>query len=174
MSRSFRIGLRLGLLGGVAVVIARTLQSRRAATRPVTARPDDWPPIPPAPVRAGADVPLPEEPASPEPARALPPQPEPAPASPPASARTAPKAPKAAKAAKTAKTAKPAKKAAAPAVRWVEPSGSACPETHPVKAKLSSGLFHPPGAFAYNRTTPDRCYESPEAAEADGLTRTRR
>ncbi|HEX9529834.1 MAG TPA: hypothetical protein VF954_01755 [Acidimicrobiales bacterium] len=43
-----------------------------------------------------------------------------------------------------------------------------------MKAKLSSGLFHPPGAFAYNRTTPDRCYESPEAAEADGLTRTRR
>jgi hypothetical protein len=53
---------------------------------------------------------------------------------------------------------------------WIEPGRSgACPAHHPVKAKLSSGIFHVPGGANYARTQPDRCYFSPEAAEADGL-----
>ncbi|MGH9186958.1 MAG: hypothetical protein ACRD0U_14250 [Acidimicrobiales bacterium] len=52
---------------------------------------------------------------------------------------------------------------------WIEPDGDACPASHPVKAKLSSGIFHLPGGLSYERTQPDRCYVSADAAEADGL-----
>jgi hypothetical protein len=58
--------------------------------------------------------------------------------------------------------------AAAPA--WVEPTDDgSCPDGYPVKAKLTSGIFHVEGGRNYDRTRPDRCYASPEAAEADGL-----
>jgi micrococcal nuclease len=52
---------------------------------------------------------------------------------------------------------------------WVEPSGDVCPASHPVKAKLSSKIFHVPGSASYDRTNPDRCYVDAAAAEADGL-----
>ncbi len=52
---------------------------------------------------------------------------------------------------------------------WVEPVDSECPPTHPVKAKMSSGIFHVPGGAMYARTKPDRCYLDAAAAEADGL-----
>jgi hypothetical protein len=52
---------------------------------------------------------------------------------------------------------------------WLEPHEGTCPTSHPVKAKLSSGIFHVPGGVNYGRTQPDRCYATPEAAEADGL-----
>ena len=52
---------------------------------------------------------------------------------------------------------------------WVEPVDGACPATHPVKGKPGSGIFHLPGGLFYDRTVPDRCYRSAEAAEADGL-----
>jgi len=54
---------------------------------------------------------------------------------------------------------------------WVAPEGRACPASHPVKAKLSSGRFHMPGMAVYDRTIPDRCYATAEAAEVDGLQR---
>ncbi|HEX9684009.1 MAG TPA: hypothetical protein VGA13_13075 [Acidimicrobiales bacterium] len=64
---------------------------------------------------------------------------------------------------------------AAPADRlWVEPNGSTCPESHPIKAKMSSRIFHVIGGLSYDRTQPDRCYQSPEAAETDGLRRAKR
>jgi hypothetical protein len=44
-----------------------------------------------------------------------------------------------------------------------------CPDGYPVKAKLKSKIFHVPGGVLYERTVPDRCYASPEAAQADGL-----
>jgi hypothetical protein len=57
----------------------------------------------------------------------------------------------------------------------VEPGADgACPATHPVKAKLASGIFHVPGGGNYERTKPDRCYVSAEAAEADGLRAAKR
>ena len=52
---------------------------------------------------------------------------------------------------------------------WVEPNGDTCPATHPVKAKMSSKIFHLPGGANYDRTKPDRCYTTSDAAEADGL-----
>lgn len=58
---------------------------------------------------------------------------------------------------------------------WVPPEvGGTCPPTHPVKAKLSSKIFHLPGMANYDRTMPDRCYASAEAAEADGLRAAKR
>jgi hypothetical protein len=57
---------------------------------------------------------------------------------------------------------------------WVEPEGRVCPTSHPIKAKLSSGRFHLPGMAVYDRTIPDRCYATAEAAEVDGLQRAKR
>ena len=53
------------------------------------------------------------------------------------------------------------------------PDGS-CPATHPVKAKLTSGIYHVPGGGNYERTKPDRCYVDAAAAEADGLRAAKR
>jgi hypothetical protein len=53
---------------------------------------------------------------------------------------------------------------------WTEPNpDGSCPETHPVKAKLASGIFHVPGGANYARTHADRCYLDEAAAVADGL-----
>jgi hypothetical protein len=53
---------------------------------------------------------------------------------------------------------------------WVEPSAdTAALVTHPVKVKLSSGIFHLPGTRNYERTNADRWYVSAEAAAADGF-----
>jgi len=64
-----------------------------------------------------------------------------------------------------AATAKAPKRAAA----WVEATDGVCPTTHPVKAKLTSKIFHLPGMQNYARTNPDRCYRDADSAEADGL-----
>jgi hypothetical protein len=62
-----------------------------------------------------------------------------------------------------------------PTVSWVGPGASgACPDGYPVKAKLSSKIFHVPEGALYERTVPDRCYTSAEAAEADGLRQSKR
>ena len=62
----------------------------------------------------------------------------------------------------------PQEAAAAPA--WVEPNADgSCPDGYPVKAKVGSGIFHVDGGRNYDRTRPDRCYATPEAAEVDGL-----
>jgi hypothetical protein len=52
---------------------------------------------------------------------------------------------------------------------WVEPVEGACPTSHPVKAKLASGIYHVPGGMNYDRTNPDRCYLDADTAERDGL-----
>ncbi|HEX2698895.1 MAG TPA: hypothetical protein VHM89_01665 [Acidimicrobiales bacterium] len=57
---------------------------------------------------------------------------------------------------------------------WVEALGMETPTSHPVKAKLSSMLYHLPGMAFYERTRPDRCYVDAAAAEADGFTRAKR
>lgn len=57
---------------------------------------------------------------------------------------------------------------------WVEPVDEACPATHPVKGKPGSGIYHEPGGLFYDRTVPQRCYRSAEAAEADGLRAAKR
>lgn len=58
--------------------------------------------------------------------------------------------------------------------RWVEPDDAgACPASHPLKAKLESGIYHPPDGRHYDRTRADRCYRDSDAAEADGLRRSK-
>jgi hypothetical protein len=57
---------------------------------------------------------------------------------------------------------------------WVAPTDGTCPATHPVKAKVRSGIFHLPGGEFYDRTVPDRCYGTPAGAEADGLRAAKR
>ena len=57
---------------------------------------------------------------------------------------------------------------------WVEPDDGACPVSHPVKAKLASGIYHEPSGANYNRTLPDRCYRDGAAAQRDGLRRSKR
>ena len=52
---------------------------------------------------------------------------------------------------------------------WVDPVDGDCPSSHPVKAKLTSGIYHVPGGMNYARTRPDRCYVDAAAAERDGL-----
>jgi hypothetical protein len=54
---------------------------------------------------------------------------------------------------------------------WVEPVGGSCPVGHPVKVNVGSGIFHLPGGRSYARTKPERCYATPEDAEADGFRR---
>jgi hypothetical protein len=57
---------------------------------------------------------------------------------------------------------------------WVMPEGDSCPASHPVKVKQSSGIYHVPGGFNYDRTKPDRCYLSPAAAQNDGYRASKR
>ncbi len=52
---------------------------------------------------------------------------------------------------------------------WVNPIDGDCPLTHPIKAKLTSGIYHEPGGGNYDRTRAERCYVDPDAAIADGL-----
>jgi hypothetical protein len=121
-------------------------------------------PIEPAPAAAAV---VPEWPATtpaPVPADDAAFAPEPAPAPAPAAAAVVKKVAPVKKAA--------AKKAAAPKKvlpPWVDPKGGICPKTHPVKGKLASMIFQVPGNFAYDRTNPDRCYQSTDLAITDGL-----
>src|SRR4051794_1622342 len=52
---------------------------------------------------------------------------------------------------------------------WVDPIEGECPVSHPVKAKLTSGIYHLPGGGNYDRTRAERCYVDAAAATADGL-----
>lgn len=198
--RSFRIGLRLGLLFGVVVALVKTVQSRRTAA--AVPPPAPWEPIvdtprPAPPERQAEPVPVPEvpvptaeteplvdevgepimEPAPPvdhDPALDIVPEPA-AEVTAPVKKVAAKKLPAAKKAAAAPRKAA-AKKAtkAAPAAPFVDPEGGVCPTSHPVKAKLASRLFHLPGMFAYDRTRPDRCYLDAEAAVSDGFTQAKR
>jgi hypothetical protein len=48
-----------------------------------------------------------------------------------------------------------------------------CPMSHPIKGKLSSGIYHVPGGANYDRTVADRCYADEDAATRDGLRRSK-
>jgi hypothetical protein len=178
------------LLGGIGFALAKIF---RPKPEPFTA-PPAWPPLEapvptPAPVQVAdpdiepvvvteepgliliGDEPLQEPEPAPEPAPAPTPQAAPAPVEKPVAKKPAVK-----KAAPSAKAAAPVKKAAPKKTlpAWVDPTGTICPTTHPVKGKLSSMIFQVPGNFAYDRTTPDRCYKTADAAEDDGLRAAKR
>jgi hypothetical protein len=154
--RSFRFGLLLGLLAAVAFALVKVF-GPHARGEHVTAAPPTgpWPrltedPTVPAPATTHA-IPDPDAPV---------PKAAPVEKAPTKKAAAAKKAP--------AKRKTPAAKA------WVEPTGGVCPTSHPVKAKLSSKIFHLPGMLNYERTTPDRCYADAAKAEADGLRAAKR
>ena len=156
--------------------------AKQPRVRKAAAKKASGPVQPPRPT--AAPVPAAKVEAEPE-AEAPKPEPE-APKAEPVkkTAKPAAKAPK--KAAKApaekapAKTTKKAAKKAASAPApvstepWVAPQGTFCPPSHPIKAKLSSRIFHLPGMFAYPRTAPDRCYAREEDAIEDGLTKAKR
>ncbi len=63
---------------------------------------------------------------------------------------------------------------AAPDQSWVASDAEgACPLTHPIKAKESSGIYHVEDGRMYARTKADRCYATAEAAEQDGYRRSK-
>lgn len=158
--RSFRLGLRVGLLVGILLVLARLVQARRAREERWVppGPPPTWPPLQPDPVVVEPPAPTVTERAAPVKKAAAKKAAGPRPAT------TRPRTKKA-----------PTKKAAGRGRQpWVAPEGSDCPATHPVKAKLASMLYHLPGMAAYNRTRPDRCYVDAAAAEADGFIRAKR
>ena len=185
--RSLRLGLRLGLVIGILVAVAKMVQSRRSSRHAPWTQPQEppWPPV-------QAPRPSPEPPAPIVSERApgvVKQAPAPAVDTDEAVAGTSETVPDtSAPMAETplaADTAAPvveittetaAEEVAAPATptTWVEPTGRICPPSHPIKAKLTSMLFHLPGMAAYNRTNPDRCYADETAAEQDGVTRARR
>jgi hypothetical protein len=202
IKRSFRFGLIVGLLGGLALAVVKTLTGRdegpgdapagsgSASPREPWPRLEGDPAVPARPQeRLVAD---PDAPAAPvpdpepvhQPVAMAPPEPVREPAAAPKAATPAKateRAPTAAPAKRAAATAgapkkaakpaakKPTKKKAAPPRAWVEPDGEVCPTSHPVKAKLTSKIFHLPGGLSYGRTRPDRCYKDAAAAESDGL-----
>jgi hypothetical protein len=68
----------------------------------------------------------------------------------------------------------PARAAKPSPAPWVDANGDGtCPATHPIKAKVKSGIYHEPGGGNYDRTKPDRCYVDAATAEADGLRRSK-
>jgi hypothetical protein len=171
------VGLTLGVLAGLAVALVKMLGGRSEGPDEAPAGSGEpWPPLrpdqpaaTPAPAVVAAPpvaTPAPAvEPPAPAPAPAhlaRPAAPAPAPAPAPAAVR--PAAPQPAKAPAAKKAPKPKLVAA-----WVEPKGGVCPTSHPVKAKLTSKIFHLPGMLNYDRTNPDRCYKDAPSAEKDGL-----
>ena len=45
-----------------------------------------------------------------------------------------------------------------------------CPTSYPVKGNMPSQRYHKPGQPSYNRTIPEVCFQSAQAAEAAGFT----
>ncbi|MFN2502680.1 MAG: hypothetical protein ABR540_00300 [Acidimicrobiales bacterium] len=198
--RSIRTGFRIGVLAGIAFALFKLVQSRRS-TSPLSSG-TEWAAPPKRNGRSG-ETPLvdphmlqgvslkrPEAPPASAPpptavsdgpsrdtglVSAAPEAPEASP--PPASAEPKPAVKAAARAVKSsARSVKKASKAVRKSVAkaWVDPKGAICPSSHPVKGKLSSGIFHLRGMAAYERTTPDRCYRDEGSAAADGLRKAKR
>jgi hypothetical protein len=180
--RTFRAGVLLGLVAGAAGALKKAMDARREPAPAGAGAPGSaaWPPMPDAePVTVPA-------PPAPEQSDVVPDaaptaevhegdeaeehfadadrQPDvPTPDWNPADLQEGPAGPP---------PAGPARKKAAAtgSAGWVEPAADGtCPGSHPVKAKLSSKIFHVPGGLNYPRTRPDRCYIDAAAAEADGL-----
>ena len=153
MVRLLRRVLRLGLLAGVGVGILKVVKGRKA--------PDPW-----ADSWVSTGVPGATRP-SPAPVAAATPKPPataPKPAAPAGSKASKPGSKGPARRSPTGKAEEP------PGERlWVAANDGVCPQSHPVKAKLSSKIFHTPASRNYTRTKADRCYPDEASAQADGL-----
>ena len=149
MRKSVKRALGAGVASGVAYAAWRAWNKRVPARAPGGV---EW---------SSAPFPFPPVPRSPAPVVSAP-APKPVPPKP-----TKPKAAAQKAAAQKAAT---QKAAGSRTSSWVEPKADGtCPKSHPIKAKMKSGIFHAPGGANYERTKPDRCYVDAAAAEADGL-----
>ena len=149
--RLFRFALKLGVVGSVVAIAAKVLDRRRSASSDWTATTGPWPPLDSSDQQA-ADSPAVE----PDPS-ALAQDAEGEAIDDPEEVdellSTDPEGP----------------------AMWTDPGDDGiCPASHPVKAKLSSMVFHLPGMANYERTKADRCYADAESAEADGLRQAKR
>jgi hypothetical protein len=145
-----RRGAIAGLIGGVAYAAWRFLAARAPDTNGVTFEPAPFPGIP-------RPIPRPAEPpAAHEPER---------------SGDTASSRPADERSGALAErpSARPEGPGAGQQEPWVEPDDGSCPLSHPVKAKLTSGIYHLPGGGNYDRIRAERCYVDADAAIADGL-----
>jgi len=195
LRRSFRVGLFMGILGGLAFALVKALQTRREPSTLAPGPSPTWPPMrdtaPPSPPRtppatreredtgAATVVAEPVEAPPDEPHEKEVPTEAAAPTAPPPPVARAAQTAKATRKAATKSARRVARKAApsappAPERAWVEPSGNVCPPSHPVKGKLASKIFHLPGQLNYDRTTPDRCYKDADTATGDGLRQSKR
>ena len=150
LARMFRL-IKIGAIGGLVVGAVRMLLGRRQP--PVTGE-ASWPTLA---ERAAASQAQPSEPESDEPA-----------------GQAEQSADEPAEEAEQTEQAGDEPGEPADGDDWVEPVDGACPATHPVKGKPGSGIYHEPGGLFYDRTVPQRCYRSAEAAEADGLRAAKR
>jgi hypothetical protein len=163
MVRLLRRVLRLGLLAGVGVGVLKAVRGRKG--------PDPWadswvstgPPggtrPSPAPVAATPKPAQAEEGDAGKSGAAKPDSGKPAPSRAAKPTRTGP-----ARKSPTGKAEDP------PGERlWVPADDGVCPQSHPVKAKLASKIFHTPSSRNYSRTKADRCYPDETSAQADGL-----
>lgn len=158
----FRYAFKLALVAGVGAAVSKVLARRRSEPfAPVSTAP--WPPIETTPPVAAPDTGVPGTgvPGTEAPATGVPGVEVPAAET---SSVQAPSTPV------------PADEPAALGdTLWVEPDDEGeCPTSHPIKAKLGSGVFHLPGMANYERTKADRCYPDAESAEADDLRQAQR
>lgn len=166
-----RVVVRLGLVGAVVLVVAKVIQARRNHNDEWSEpQPTGWPPVRRDPVVPEEPVAVVAEPAAGLVKMAPAPTPVEAPPAAPAKAsdngRPAPS--------RSSRTAGRRRRVVPADAAWLEPVGTVCPPSHPVKAKLTSMLYHLPGMAAYTRTRPDRCYLDGAAAETDGFTKAKR
>ena len=149
--RLFRFALKLGVVGSVVAIAAKVLDRRRSASSDWTATTGPWPPLDSSDEQAADPSTVAPEPS------ALAQDAE-------GEAIDDPEE------VDELLSADPE----APAM-WTDPGDDGiCPASHPVKAKLSSMVFHLPGMANYERTKADRCYADAESAEADGLRQAKR
>lgn len=164
--RMLRIILRLGLVAGVVAALAKVLQGRKQPG--VGTMPSGEPPVPTGPPKSTQPL------VEPSMLKGLDLRKSAAEDDESDNGQVATAAPTAAPAEPAVGPEPEPAAAASPGRLWVEPQGTVCPSSHPVKAKLSSSIFHLPGMTAYERTTPDRCYKDAAAAESDGLRQAKR
>ena len=173
MVRLLRRVLRLGLLAGVGMGVLKAVRGRKApdpwadswvstgppgGTRPSPA-PVAAAPKPPASAPAEAEKAASDKPSAGKPDAAKAESGKSAPSRAAKQTRTGP-----ARKSPTGKAEDP------PGERlWVAANEGVCPQTHPVKAKLSSKIFHTPTGRNYKSTKADRCYPDEASAQADGL-----
>jgi hypothetical protein len=142
----------VGLLGGAVAAAVKAFQGRTTSAPAPAAPAPAWTPLPNA-------EPVVVPPRAERPSVSI------------ADLQESPAPPKPARSVKKAAP----KKVAAPKLEpWVAPIDGEAPPTHPIKAKMASGIYHVPGGLNYARTRPDRCYRDVEAAEADGLRPSKR